>query len=651
MSKAYRYLFQSLAVGPVRLPNRIVFAAHLTNLSEDGLPGERLAYYYRERARGGAGLIITEEQSVHPTDRAYEKLIDAYREAVIPGYRLITGLVHQYGTKIFAQINHNGSQASSIYTGLPLWAPSPVRDPLFREVPGEMDRLDILRLVDGYALAAGHVREGGFDGLELQASHSSILRQFISPLTNHRRDEYGGSLENRLRLVLEVAGAVRNVAGERLALGIRLCGDEFTDGGLTLDDTVELARRLDQAGLFDYINISAGIATRNLYLVEGSMATPPGYSVYMSSAVRKAVKIPVVAVGRIKDPVFAEQILREGHADLIGMVRAQIADPCLARKACQGLEGTIRTCLSCNQDCIGRVGLNKSIGCVQNPAVGQEKSRGEGCLQPAPRPRLVLVAGGGPAGLAAAKTAALRGHRVILWEKENVLGGQVRLAARLPGRAEFLEVVRNLKNGLEEAGVELKLGCAAGPDRIMAEKPDAVIIATGSRPQHPPALGGGDNVYSVRQVLEEELKLGSNVLVVDLQGFYQAAGIAELLAGKGNRVEIASPNLYVGQGLGPTLDLEMWLWRAHRLGIIMTPNVSVLGVEGSTVRGVHNYSGREVEWRNIHSVVTAAPNRAADELYCALKGKVTALYRIGDCLAPRRVDAAVLDGYRVAGGL
>ena len=651
MSRAYRYLFQNIQIGPVRLNNRIVFTAHLTNLSENGLPGERLAYYYRERARGGAGLIITEEQSVHPTDRAYEKLIEAYREDVIPGYRLITGMVHQYGTKIFAQLNHNGNQGSSIYTGLPLWAPSPVRDPLFREVPKEMDRFDIARLVASYALAAVHVREGGFDGLELQASHSSILRQFLSPLTNHRRDQYGGSLENRLRLVLEVAAAVRNVVGEQLALGIRLSGDEFTDGGLTLEDTVEIARRLDQAGLFDYINTSVGIATRNLYLVEGSMAMPPGYSVYMSSAIRKAVKIPVVAVGRIKDPVQAEQILRDGHADLIGMVRAQIADPWLANKALQGMNDSIRTCLSCNQDCIGRVGLNKTIGCVQNPAVGQEKTRGEGCLQPAPKSRLVLVAGGGPAGLAAAKTAALRGHRVILWEKEDVCGGQVRLAARLPYREEFLDLIRNLRHCLEEAGVELRLGCAASPEKILAEKPDAVIVATGSLPQHPPALAGGENLYTARQVLEEEPELGQNVLVVDLQGFYQAAGVAELLAGRGKRVEIASPNLYVGQGLGPTLDLEMWYRRAHQLGITMTPDVTVLAVEGSTVRGVHNYSGREVEWRGVDSVVTAAPNRVNDELYFALKGKVAALYRIGDCLAPRRVDAAILEGYRVAAGL
>ncbi len=451
--------------------------------------------------------------------------------------------------------------------------------------------------------------------------------------------------------MLEVAAAVRNVVGEQLALGIRLSGDEFTDGGLTQEDTVEIARRLDQAGLFDYINTSVGIATRNLYLVEGSMAMPPGYSVYMSSAIRKAVKIPVVAVGRIKDPVQAEQILREGHADLIGMVRAQIADPWLANKALQGMNDSIRTCLSCNQDCIGRVGLNKTIGCVQNPAVGQEKTRGEGCLQPAPKSRLVLVAGGGPAGLAAAKTAALRGHRVILWEKEDVCGGQVRLAARLPYREEFLDLIRNLRHCLEEAGVELRLGCAASPEKILAEKPDAVIVATGSLPQHPPALAGGENLYTARQVLEEEPELGQNVLVVDLQGFYQAAGVAELLAGRGKRVEIVSPNLYVGQGLGPTLDLEMWYRRAHQLGITMTPDVTVLAVEGSTVRGVHNYSGREVEWRGVDSVVTAAPNRVNDELYFALKGKVAALYRIGDCLAPRRVDAAILEGYRVAAGL
>jgi len=648
MPKRFKQLFSPIRIGNMTVPNRIVFPAHLTNLAEHNLPSERQAYYYAERAKGGCGLVITEEQSVHPTDRAYEKLIDAFNEEVVPRYRLITNMVHQYGTRIFAQINHNGLQGSSIHTRLPVWGPSSVPDPLFREVPKEMDRIDICDLIKGFAKVASLVKEGGFDGLELQSSHSSILRQFLSPLTNRRADEYGGSPDKRFRLVYEVAESVRRVVGRDFVVGIRLSGEEFVDGGLELVDVVEIAQRVEETGLFDYINTSVGIATHTLFVVEGSMCMPPGYTVYMTSAIRRKVNLPVIAVGRIKDPIQAERILAQGHADLIGMVRGLIADPELPKKALNGEEGSIRMCLSCNQDCIGRVGINRSIGCVQNPAAGKEKVWGTGTLIMASKPKRVLVIGGGPAGMEVAKVAAQRGHHVSLLEMEAEFGGQINVASKLPFRAEFGDITRNLVNEINGLEIDLRLSCKATPESILNECPDTVVVATGSCPQRPPISGcEQENVFTVWEVLTENIFLGERVLIIDQLGFYQASGVAEQLSDQGKKVEVLSPALYVGQGLGGTLDLEMWYKRARKRGITLTPNYSLIGIEGNAVRAIHNYSGQVREWQNVDSVVLAAPHCANDQVYFDLKDKVPELYRIGDCLAPRRVDAAIREGHRI----
>ena len=273
----YRYLFSPLRLGPVTVRNRLVFSAHLTNYAADGLPTAQHAAYYAARAEGGAGLIITEEHSTHPTDWPYEKLIHGFHREVIPGYRRITEAVHRHGTPIFAQINHNGGQASSMYSRLPVWAPSPVADPLFREVPKAVNRREIADIVAGYALVAGHCKEGGFDGIELQCSHSSIVRGFLSGATNKRTDEYGGTLENRARLLIEIVAAVREAIGGDLALGVRLCGDELIEGGTTIDEAVAVARLVEATGSVDYINTSIGVATSTLFMIEASMHVPPGY--------------------------------------------------------------------------------------------------------------------------------------------------------------------------------------------------------------------------------------------------------------------------------------------------------------------------------------------------------------------------------------
>jgi mycofactocin system FadH/OYE family oxidoreductase 2 len=653
VSTRYRHLLSPLRVGPLVLKNRIVFSAHLTNYAHEGLPAEQHAAYYAARAEGGAGLIITEEHSTHPTDWPYEKLIHGFSPAVLPGYRRITQAVHRFDTPIFAQLNHNGGQASSMYSRLPVWAPSPVPDPLFREVPKEVSLHEIREIVAGYADVAARCREGGFDGIELQCSHSSIVRGFLSPATNDRRDHYGGNLENRARLLMEILPAVREAMGGGLALGVRLCGDELIEGGTTISEAVAVAKMAEASGLVDYINTSIGVATASLYMIEASMAVRPGYALFIPSQIRRAVRLPVVGVGRFKDPLQADRALADGHCDLVGVVRGLIADADFAAKARAGETEQIRLCLSCNQECVGRMGLNRWLGCIENPLTGRES---------APRPgragsaRKVVVAGGGPAGLQSAIAARRRGHHVTVYERDADLGGQVRLAARVPARAEFGDLVRNQLAEARRLGVELRCRVEVDADMIAAERPDAVVLATGARPARPywapaDAPPGTPAVADVRDVIDGSASPAGRVVVVDELGFHQATSVAELLADRGCQVRVISTGMVVGQDLGITLDMELWWMRATEKGIEQTPDTLVTGLTSGALDVTDLMTGQqgrlEADW-----VVLAVPQEPCEELYFQLRAMANLeVHRAGDCLAPRRAHAAVIDGDRVGSAL
>jgi 2,4-dienoyl-CoA reductase (NADPH2) len=648
-----RYLLSPLRLGPLTVANRIVFSAHLTNYAtQDGLPSDQHAAYYAARAAGGAGLIITEEHSTHPTDWPYEKLIHGFHPEVIPGYRRITEAVHVHGVPILAQINHNGGQASSLYTRLPVWAPSPVPDPLFREVPKAVDEAEIAEIVAGYALVAEHCMAGGFDGIELQCSHSSIVRGFLSPATNRRTDRYGGDLTGRARLLLELVAAVRAAIGSERALGVRLCGDELIEGGTTIEEAVAVARMVEATGQVDYINTSIGVATATLFMIEASMRIPPGYAMYIPSAIRQAVDLPVVGVGRFKDPLQAERVLAAGQCDLVGVVRGQIADADFAAKARAGQAPAIRTCLSCNQECVGRMGLNRWLGCIENPRTGRESLP----LPSVRRPhRRVVVVGGGPGGLQAAVTATERGHSVVLFERQDRLGGQIPTAASVPSRAEMLDLTRNLVAHVRRLEIDVRLGHDAGPAEVAACEPDVVILATGARPARPWWAGDVDRVVDVRDVLEGRAAPDGDVVVVDELGFHQATSVAELLADRGCRVEVVTNGMVVGQDLGITLDLETWNVRAQAKGVRQATDLVPLGataLDGGRV-GLHlqhhptgQDRDRECDW-----VVCAVHQQPEDQLWHALRDQPFALHRVGDCLAPRRAHAAVVEGHRVAVGL
>jgi 2,4-dienoyl-CoA reductase (NADPH2) len=674
---AHRYLWTPLRLGPVTVRNRIVFSAHLTNYARDGKPTEQHAAYYAARAAGGSGLIITEEHSTHPTDWPYEKLIHGFHRDVIPGYLAMTEAVHRHRTPIFAQINHNGGQASSMYSRLPVWAPSPVADPLFREVPKAVTHADIAEVIRGYATVAEHCAEGGFDGIELQCSHSSIVRGFLSPATNRRTDEYGGTLENRTRLLLQIVDAVRAVIGNRLALGVRLCGDELIEGGTTIDDAVEVAKMVEATGQVDYINTSIGVATASLFMIEASMHVPPGYAMFIPSAFRKAVDLPVVGVGRFKDPLQAERALAEGHCDLVGVVRGQIADPDFAAKARAGATDEIRLCLSCNQECVGRMGLNRWLGCIENPKTGREAEyarradvalthaaareapatsrrreqakRSGAQSRPAeesPVPTRVMVVGAGPGGLQAAISAARHGHRVTVYEQQAEPGGQVRLAASVPNRAELGDMIRNQLAECRRLGVDIQYGVGVWPGLVEEQQPDHVIVATGAEPHRPWWVPQDvQNVCDIRDVLAGAASPSGAVVVIDEIGFHHATSVAELLADRGCSVEIVTPGMVVGQDLGITLDMENWWMRATAKGIVQSTDLVPMGLTGNELSLLHHPTGamltRIPDW-----VVLAVPASPVEWLYNDLKAAGVSVERVGDCVAPRRAHAAVVDGER-----
>jgi mycofactocin system FadH/OYE family oxidoreductase 2 len=645
----YRYLFSPLKLGSVIVPNRINFAAHLTNLSENHKISERHIYYYRERAKGGCGLITTEELTVHPSDLAYAKLVDAFEPDVIPGFQRLTRAIHEYDTKIFAQLNHNGMQADGKISRLPVWGPSPGVDPLFREMSKEMEIEDINECIEYFAKSAIHAVEGGFDGIEIQLGHSSLIRQFLSPATNFREDEYGGNFDNRLRFCLEVIDAVREAVGTDFTLGIRLNADEMhPKGGLTLEDAKKIAVRLEATGQLNFMDLSLG-TFHNLYLVEGSMHVPLAYTVPLSTGIRSVVSLPVYCTNRINDPQLAEKILEDGQGDMINMVRALICDPELPNKAREGREDDIRQCIACNQGCIGRMGLGYTIGCMQTPAAGNEKDFGIGTLKPCDVPKKVVVVGAGPAGLEVARVAALRKHSVIIFEKNDEVGGQNIIAGKVPGRQEIQGVTRWLISQVNKLDIDLRLGVDADEETVLKENADAVVVATGSVPKERPFPGeySYPEVVNTQQILTREVEAGDRVLFIDLDGHHQGTGTAEFLADQGKAVHVLTPSLFQGSALGPLQDLFLARQRLAKKGVTCTPDIAVLEIQGTLAKGLNVYSNEMIEFDGYDTIVLAAGNVSLDQLYFALKGRVKELYRIGDCVAPRKTDMAIVEGHRV----
>ncbi|MBI3942328.1 MAG: FAD-dependent oxidoreductase [Chloroflexi bacterium] len=655
MGAEFHHLFTPYQIRNVTVRNRLLITAYTTRFSSDGVPNDREAYHLAERAKGGIGLIVSTGPSAHiQTSRGYPEPweADAHRR----GLQHVADQVHRYGAKLFVQVGHGGRQASSLYSEHVVWAPSPIPSPDVFEMPKEMELEDIQELVYSWGEMSRLVREGGADGVEIHSGYGGyFLDQWLSPYSNKRTDEYGGSPENRIRILMEVLDSVRRAVGDDYVVGLQLNGDDFTPGGLGLSDFQWISQKVAETGKLDYITVKAGTYFTR-YLGTPDMQVQPGCWVPMAAGIKAVVgDVAVFAVGRIVDPLHAERILAEGHADMVAMTRGHIADPEIANKAMAGRLEDIRPCVGCNEGCIDRMVKGGAISCTHNPAVGKEQDLGIGTLQPAEHPRRVLVIGGGPAGMKAAEIAARRGHQVMLYEKRPFLGGQVAIAVQVPFRQEYGGIIRYLDIQLKKLSVEVHLNTEVTMDLVKQLAPDVVIVATGSTPPREINVGwlpdggiipGADqpHVVTTWDVLENKIPLGRHVLVVDDgEGGWKGIATAEYIADQGCQVEYITPSGFVGAQL-PTRTLPPLLPRLVSKQVRLTPQTWIKQIDAHAVRVSHTVTGGERSIGPVDTVVLAFYNQADDRLYRHLKGIVPELHRIGDCLAPRKTIDAIREG-------
>ena len=657
-------LFSPLRLGSLEIRNRIFSSGHDTIMAENGLIGNRLIAYQQARAAGGVGLIVVQVASVHPTAEYTPHAISAMDDACIPGFRRLASAVHAEGAAIIGQIFHGGRELMDSPDGtLPVaLAPSAVPNERFHVMPRAMSVAEIHMLEAGFADAARRIRTAGLDGVEIVASHGYLPAQFLSPRVNLRTDEYGGPLENRVRFLRETIARVRAAMDPGAIVGLRISIDERSPDGLTQDESLAALADLDRDGGPDYVSVVAGTSATlagSDHIVP-SMAWANGYTAPLSAAVRARVRVPVLVAGRINQPQEAEHILELGQADAVAMTRALISDPLLPRKAAEGRSDEIRACVACNQACIGHFHAGYPISCIQYPESGRELWYGARSPVAEADRRRVLVVGGGPAGLKAAAVAAERGHDVTLHEAGRWLGGQVLLAQKLPGRAEFGGVVTNLQGEAERAGVRIVMGSRVDAGLVEREAPDVVIVATGALPWRPSLeLVNDPAVFDAWDVIRGATVPAGRVVVADWRCDWVGPGVALQLAADGHRVTLASNGYTPGfRNQQYVRDAAIAALAKARVEII--PLVRPFGYDGQAVFLQHTLSEEAVIVEDVAALVLATGHAADARLYDELMarsdlrsaaGRPVEIHGIGDCLAARTVEEAVLEGLKVASAI
>ena len=507
-------VFTPEKIGNCEIPNRLIVPAMVMNLcTEDGMITERYIRYIEEKAKGGWGMVITEDYAVNENAKGYQFIPGLYNDRQIEGNKKLTETIHKYDTKLFCQMYHPGRQSKHAVNGnVQPVAPSAIKDPFCMDLPREISREEIHQIVRDFGDTARRVKESGFDGIEIHAAHGYLISEFLSPFTNKRVDEYGGCFENRTRILDEIYACIRENVGSDFPVQVRISANEYLLGGRTEADTYELVRHLDELGV-DAIHVSNGMyASPVIRQIIAPMYTEHAFNMDTAEQVKKLVSCPVIVTNRINDPKMADTILKMGKADFIGMGRGSLADPYLPAKAKAGEFEKIRYCIGCLQGCEAGLLAGTCATCLVNPRVGREY---ENPMEKTDSPKKVMVIGGGPGGLMAAETAAKIGHDVTVYEAKTELGGQFRSAAYPPGKGELSTFVSSLRKNLEDLGVTVRLGTEVTEKLIETEKPDAVIVATGAKPLVLPISGiNGPNVVCAEDVLLGNVDVGPGPVVV-----------------------------------------------------------------------------------------------------------------------------------------
>ncbi|HJM76046.1 MAG TPA: FAD-dependent oxidoreductase [Dehalococcoidia bacterium] len=641
----YPHLFSPLRVGPRTFRNRIYSPPHFPGFMGPGfMPGDRLIAYWEAKARGGVAAVATGVTPVHASAGA--GVVPFRRPEFQEAYGRAAEAMHRHGALFVVQPWHPGTQGSQL-GGRATWSPSAVVTPTDSGVPHVMTKAEIEEIVDCYGYAAEQIAASGADGVEIHGAHGYLITQFTSAYFNQRDDEYGGNEDGRLRFLTEIVDAVKSAAGDRIMVGMRFSADEFVEGGLTVEESQRMLKRVADSGKLDYLNISIGNYASQATIIP-PMYIPLGSFVYAAAGVKEAVDIPVFTVGRINDPQQSEQIIAGGYADVVCMNRAIIADPEWANKARTDRADEIRKCIGCNEACWGQtggyMGLSGGIGCVLNPDIGHEDQME---LTPASIAKSVMVVGGGIAGLEAARVAAERGHRVSLYERSELLGGQMVTAAKAPLRIDFAEPIRYYARQMELLDVDLHLGTEVTEDTISAIGPDALVLATGSTPFVPDDIEGidGTSVTEVRAVLDETAEVGQRVLLLADEHHQEALSAADFLLDRGHDVTFITRKHAAGREV-EYVTIEMLMAHVVELGIRFEPLTWVRRFEGTTAT-LYSLLTEEERTVEADTVVFAFGGKADDALYHRLRETVPEVHLIGDAQAPRRLIYATRDGNRV----
>jgi 2,4-dienoyl-CoA reductase-like NADH-dependent reductase (Old Yellow Enzyme family)/NAD(P)-dependent dehydrogenase (short-subunit alcohol dehydrogenase family) len=645
---------QPITLGTVEIPNRVVRSAHFTNLGNGVINDDTIAYHL-QRAEGGVGLTIVEVLSVHRTSPGSNNI---WLLANQDGYRKLVDTIAPTGMKLFQQLWHAGNVLVPEDGGAP-WSASDIANPVTGVVPIAMTKGMIDEIVQAYADAALQCERWGIEGVELHASHSYLPAQFLSPAQNFREDEYGGSFENRARFTLEVLEALRTAVGRRIAVGMRI-GDDASGGGLNADDYLRLVRMAEARDLLDFVHVSMG-GYHHTRKIVGGMHEPAGYQLATSTPITRAISSPTIVIGRFRTLEEADQVIRDGDADMVAMTRAHIADPHLVRKTIAGHPEQVRPCIGCNQGCLA--GINNQVprmGCVVNPAVGFEQVMGDHLLTKTNSPRTVFVIGGGPAGLEAARVAATRGHRVILAEAQADLGGTLNIAARAPTRHGIRDIAVWLEEEVYRLGVDVRLGTYADASDVLAEGADTVIVATGSSPRmdgiqvsnpgepvrgidHPKVVSSHDVFTNDRR------DLGKDAVIIDDVGHYEAIAVAEHLIELGLSVTLVTRHPGLAPMMDPAWMNEPALTRLQGKPFTVIPRNRALAVDDDGVvvgptylpRGVNDPTRLRAD-----TVVFVSHNRSNREVLSGLAATGLPVRIVGDAHTPRFLGAAIREGSR-----